>query len=116
MKDPDPIGTSLLWLFGIAVALIVLLVVLARATFAHSWYDPWCCNERDCAPIPFRAVEAGPDGWIVTLEPGDHPIVQSRVVHVVPYADMRPSQDGDFHACILHDKGAMRCFYGFVGG
>jgi len=75
-------------------------------------YDPWCCNGGDCAELPDDAVVAGPDGWIVTLKKGEHPMVHSpQVRHVIPYKTARPSGDGKFHLCLWPNENNARCFY-----
>lgn len=93
---------------GIAACVIVLTIGEARS---HSWFDPWCCDDRDCAVIPERTVKATADGYVVTLNPGDHPSVNSPVVHVVPYKDVRHSPDGTYAACLYPSQNVMRCFY-----
>ena len=35
---------------AIVAAAALLLVLTTRASRAHEFYDPWCCNESDCAP------------------------------------------------------------------
>jgi hypothetical protein len=91
------------------------LILIAFLAMGHSdggqVYDPWCCNHRDCAPIPASAVTAGPDGYRVTLRPGDHPLVRSPVSHLVPYGTERRADDGRYHACLYPSQDTMRCFY-----
>lgn len=92
----------------------ILLAALMAATpaTAHEWYDPYCCNDKDCAPIAQEHVEATEGGWRVTLGPGDHPMVKERRTFLVPYKDARPSADDAFHACIVFWRpDEMRCFY-----
>jgi hypothetical protein len=100
-------------------------IVYAEAHEAPSgWtYPTWCCNTRDCARIPARTVRAGRFGYEVVLEPGDHPMVPDGLAFLVPYtategsrAQLRISQDGDYHACILPVRGNRtepepRCFF-----
>ncbi len=74
----------------------ILFTLISSPAWAHSWYDPWCCNERDCTEYTGTVVE-GPDGY--KLENG----------LFVKYPDARVSQDSDFHICIYH--GELRCFY-----
>jgi hypothetical protein len=91
--------------------IMMLMLCGSVSAAAHSWYDPVCCSERDCAPIPYEAVEITDDGYLVTLRAGDHLMVSSTVVHVVAYADVLKSQDGEYHACLFPNQNVMRCFY-----
>jgi hypothetical protein len=89
------------------------------------WYDPWCCNLKDCAPIPDHAVTATDDGWLIQLQPGEHPMITEGTgpfSFVAPYMESgqtksygmtRRSKDEQFHACILHwmAEPSPRCFY-----
>ena len=78
-------------------------------------YEPFCCNgdanTGDCFQIPSETVKAGPDGYQVTLRPGDHPLVTAQQSWVVPYKDARPATDGAFHACLYPKETDMRCLY-----
>lgn len=94
---------------GLAVLALVLLVVLAVWALSHEWYDAACCNDRDCAPVPFSSVTEGHGGWTVTLEEGDHPLVHSHIQRTIPYESARDSQDDRFHACTL--GGGIICLY-----
>lgn len=111
-----------------AVAALVIWLATLSWLMAHQapsgWaYPAWCCNNRDCAQIPASAVRAGRFGYEVVLEPGMHPMVPDGFAFVVPYnategvkAQLRVSQDGDYHACILpvnHNRSEPepRCFF-----
>lgn len=94
----------------IALALVVLMFASPMVR-SHSWYDPYCCNARDCAPIPSSAVEITDDGYRVTLHAGQHPMVTQTVTHMVPFDEALDSQDGAFHACLYPTQNVMRCFY-----
>lgn len=87
----------------------------ARAHQAPSgWtYDAACCSTMDCAPVPASSVIATPDGWRVTLEPGEHPLVKRRAEWLVPYGSSKekPSPDGAFHACVGAKTGVLFCLY-----
>ncbi|GGK35824.1 hypothetical protein [Salinarimonas ramus] len=69
----------------------------AGAASAHSWYDAWCCDDRDCAPYPAALVSITDTGY--RLDDGT----------VVPFDEARTSKDGAYHRCVLH--GRQRCFY-----
>ena len=96
-------------------ALAYALLLLASPASAHSWYSSWCCrggpNGGDCAPIPLRSVELRPDGYLVTLQRGDHPLAGAGIQTFLPLGDrgILPSQDLEFHACIVGGK--VRCLY-----
>lgn len=64
---------------------------------AHSWYDRWCCDERDCAPIAAEQVVVTPQGYRVQDA-------------IVAFGDARVSMDRDYHVCRWPD-GSIRCFY-----
>jgi hypothetical protein len=106
-------GRPSLPVFWIFFAMFIVGVLLgATQALSHGWYDPYCCNDQDCAPIAPQHVAATEGGWLVTLGPGDHPMVKEPRTFLVPYADARPSGDDAFHACIvLWRPGEMRCFY-----
>jgi len=139
---PDPIMRRVYWnrlinaFVTSAPALLVWLVTLACVLFvlatsarAHEWYDPWCCNDHDCAPIPATSVKWTPHGWQVEVCKGDHPMMDHpeapacihgvfahpEEANVEPYVrPARWSQDRDWHACIVpgYEIGwNMRCLY-----
>lgn len=92
-----------------------LAFLAAPGARSHSWYDLACCAGNDCAPIPASAVNASRAGYSVTIRPGEHPLVKDKPVSgFVAYADARPSQDSEFHACIV--AGAIKCLYAPQGG
>jgi len=97
-----------------ALGAAVLLTFLASMVFAHEWYDPECCSDQDCAPIPVHAVEQLPDGkYRVTLRPGEHFMVSGKTFVGSPIS-VRNSMDGDYHACIVNYEMAdatLRCLY-----
>ena len=81
-------------------------------------YDPWCCNGRgphgDCAPVVARHVRSTAEGYVVTIRPGEHPMVRDHeVTHTIPYRDpaVRPSGDAEFHICLFPTAETVRCFY-----
>ena len=92
-------------------ALACALLLLASPASAHKWYSGWCCSGQDCAPIPLRSVELRPDGYLVTLQRGDHPLAGAGIQTFLPLGDrgILPSQDLAFHACIVGGK--VRCLY-----
>ena len=98
-------------LFGGLMMLASVFPSWAHTSKGGHVYRDFCCNLTDCAEIADEAVVAGPDGYIVTLRKGDHPMVVSDVVrHIVPYRNVEPSTDGKFHACLYPNETTMRCF------
>lgn len=80
-----------------AAALAAGLALGAGTAAAHSWYDPWCCSDRDCNPYPSAKVSVTDVGY--RLDDGT----------LVPFDEARTSQDGNYHRCVLN--GRQRCFY-----
>jgi hypothetical protein len=101
------------------MAFVLLTGIVAYAHEAPSglWrYDAICCDNRDCAPIDQRHVTVVPgEGYRVTLDVGDHPMVRQRVETLIPFKDARPSGDGEYHACVLGSSTRVRCLY-ITGG
>lgn len=88
---------------GGAVLAAIPALFMAGAAAAHSWYDLDCCSAKDCAPIPAAAVTVEPEGYRVTLRPGDHFMVTAPLTAFFAHGNpnLRPSQDGDWHACVI---------------
>jgi len=99
--------------------LLSALFILATAgqAVAHEWYDPTCCSDKDCAPIPFESVVVTGEGYEVTLLPGDHPLVRTPIKRFFPFGDedVLPSQDMKYHACVMPGSPSASpgiiCFY-----
>lgn len=76
---------------------------------AHSWYEPACCSDTDCAPLPAGAsVEPVRGGYVVRMTPDGAPVFFG-------YDKVRPSRDGEIHACIGPQSGTPFCLYMPVG-
>ncbi|WP_342361429.1 hypothetical protein [Terrarubrum flagellatum] len=106
--------------FLVRVAMLIAIAALCvSGSRAHEWYPAECCSGNDCAPISAQAVSETPDGYVVTIEPGSHPMWpqdgRAALVHVIAYKAARRSQDGRFHICI-GASGYLFCFYAAVGG
>jgi hypothetical protein len=85
-----------------------IIILAAKAALAHSWYSASCCSGKDCAAVPIESATWTPEGWIVELQPGDHPMVITHAIReLVPFAKERISQDGDFHACVRTEAAVM---------
>lgn len=104
----------------------LLLLALCAATssaMAHTapsgWdYDPACCSGRDCAPVASSMIRASPSGYLVEIPAGGHPFVSGQPLSVlIPYSDprVRPSGDGEKHACIGPSRHVF-CIYVPPGG
>lgn len=98
-----------------AIIAFLLLVLVASVVHAHAWYDAYCCNDEDCRPVSNAAegwseVELNSIGYVWTSS-------RSGIRHVIPHGDdrIRPSRDGEFHACELPDAALgyeyARCLY-----
>lgn len=68
------------------------------AAWPHSWYDPYCCSDRDCAEIDSSRVKITANGYLVDGK------------FVVPYASARRSQNSKYHACFPTPR-ELRCLY-----
>jgi len=101
--------------WGILVCLGILAVLGIVAGFAQAqehehgvdglpdWYDPTCCNQRDCRPVPDSDIEFStlPGGGIVArYKPTGNIFTQDR---------FKLSQDERYHVCIWN--GTSLCFY-----
>jgi hypothetical protein len=95
-----------------AAALIAAMAAKGRAHQAPSgWaYPIECCAGIDCAEVPAGAVKETPQGYRVTLSPGEHPMVKAPFAAVVPYASTRPAPDGAYHIC-LNPQLKVLCFF-----
>lgn len=88
------------------LVLAALAVAFAcTPAIAHSWYDPICCSDRDCEPLPDGAVTMQPEGYHVTYTGK----MGLRVDVIVPYEKAKPSQDGKFHGCATAER--FLCLY-----
>lgn len=91
----------------------LILVAASSVGLAHSWYDPACCDNRDCRPIPGEAVTITPQGYRVQHDGIDQ---------TVPFHDALPSRDAGWHICITIDGARIRrigkgtCLYAPLGG
>jgi hypothetical protein len=92
-----------------AVICLGLLITMTQVK-AHSWYDPECCSDKDCEPIPHETVQVTPAGylWAGIL---------------IPFAEARISMDRDYHVCrgvytgtLIQPSFKKPCFYAPMGG
>lgn len=90
----------------------ILAALLAAPAAAHEFYSGWCCNQRDCAPIPASSVTASPEGYVIVLRAGEHPMVTQDQRFVVAYdAKMQVAPDGRWHVCLYPTQAQLRCIY-----
>lgn len=108
-------GLITIWVMGILGALIFAYATMADAD-AHQaptgWAYPFeCCSNKDCGEIPASAVVEGPNGFVVTILPGQHDMVKDAPVqYLIPYGTEKPSPDGLTHIC-LNPALKMLCFF-----
>jgi hypothetical protein len=38
--------------------------LLLGLLLAHSFYDPWCCSDKDCHPVPCEEMAVRTDGAV----------------------------------------------------
>jgi hypothetical protein len=84
------------------IVLVIAAILLADPALSHSWYEPACCSDVDCAPVA--------DGMVEDMADGVH--VQG--YGVLSYADarLRWSQDDQDHMCITRDVShKLLCVY-----
>jgi hypothetical protein len=100
--------------------LAAIFILSASFAFAHTApsgmkYDAYCCKgtemHGDCAPIPFSDVQTTSKGWVITLHPGDHPMVTKVHVFTKEYGSERHSTDGQYHICLFPNENNVQCFY-----
>lgn len=103
----------MLALIGLLLATFIWIVALKPA-FAHDWYDPGCCNDKDCAPVPGLQVEWTDTRIVFTVPPGVHPMAPEGGVYYLNLSNesaMRPSQDMEWHLCIYPGATQVMCAY-----
>ena len=77
----------------------LLWALMPTPAGAHDWYPGWCCNDKDCRPLPAGAVRLTAGGWFI-VETGE----------TIPFEKAKPSLDNQFHRCEARN-GATRCFF-----
>jgi len=94
---------------SIAAAALAAFLSAVQAS-AHSFYDPFCCNERDCTPIPSGSIIETDFGYSVDYV---SPITGRHIKGMIVKGGLghRWSKDGGEHACERHDIDAPRCIY-----
>lgn len=105
-------------LIFVALYIAATVFFLSRPAAAHTapsgWsYDLACCSDQDCAPISSDLVRITDEGFVVTVAPGDHPLVTVPTTYVFPHGDprIRFSGDEDYHLCIGAYSKRGLCLY-----
>lgn len=107
---------------AITVLCVALWFAAAGAARAHTHngitYPPSCCNSAatsangDCAPIDGRYVTAKADGYHISLPVGAHPKLKTKgFVGIIPYPQVKPPLDHEYHICLSTDGGRVYCFF-----
>ena len=97
------------------------LAVMAPTASAHQAPSGWtyplaCCSNRDCTRIADDRVRITPDGYVVSLQPGDHDFVpEAAVTFPIPFDDAQHAPDGEYHICIDEQMNLLCFFAGAVG-
>jgi len=105
------------WKNFFLTALVLFFVYQCTPVFSHSFYDRWCCDDKDCAPYPAEKVIEEKGGWYLpefNLHLPFEGIPNSDVYRVDGTKVMEP-YDERYHLCEL-PKGHVRCFYPRAGG
>jgi hypothetical protein len=95
----------------LALALTIAAPAGAHQSSKGMHYDSWCCNGGDCDEIPGEAVKAEGSYFVITLNPGDHPLVTKTHTYEIHMLKVRPSKDGLHHACLWPTEETLRCLY-----
>lgn len=95
--------------------LIALVGILGSScAWAHGWYDPDCCSQKDCAPYHGEVRET-PQGYY--LPEFNQTIPYQRVRWTVPADEPEP-----YHVCVIEGRENgevfryIQCFYARMGG
>jgi hypothetical protein len=86
------------WLLAGSMALCIYILATAKV-LPHSWYDPECCSDRDCAPMTY--VPKPLPGGAYLLDTGE----------VVDRSKVKWSRDEHYHLCRNPGGGHIFCLY-----
>ena len=98
----------------LVLTVLFLLLALSATALAHEShkgfkYESYCCNgdaeTGDCQMIPTRSVRVTPDGYEVSLAPGDHRMVTRRHVFSWSQREARRSTVGRRNFGYLQSQG-----------
>lgn len=131
-RDSEPMSWTKGLIYGAIVATIIALFSIAftregRGQHAHNpndpghFYDYECCALNDCGPVPAENVAETPNGYVVRVKPGTHPMWKASetetLVLTFSYrtSKVKPSRDGNWHVC-FNAKLEPLCLYVTGGG
>lgn len=104
-----------IWLVGLAALVVAAAAAVAQhehPTGAAHWYDYDCCGLKDCEPISAGLVSVTDGKTYYTTSFGTYAVQPKTVVGDGPTVyetKIRPSKDGQTHACIYN--GQLWCLY-----
>jgi hypothetical protein len=99
---------------GYGAALVLGTAAGVRRAKAHDWYDRDCCSGFDCRPVSGVDTDGKPWSEIRQVEGGyEWTSSQSGKVHFFASDSpkVRPSRDGNYHACELPASQIAMCLY-----
>ena len=109
-------------IFGVALVVSyawVAWLILGGPAYPHEAPSGWrypmaCCSNKDCGMLPKGAVRETANGFVVTILPGQHDMVNDApATFAIPYGEEDLSPDGADHIC-LSPAHKVLCF--FTGG
>ena len=94
--------------------LSALATAFSAPAAAHWRYDPACCSDADCQPVPDGYIHETGDIIVVRVPAGAHkmwPIEKRATFYAeITRAELRQPLDGRWHVCIS-PGGALLCVY-----
>lgn len=98
------------FLKGYLTGIFVMTIICISINYAFSqplhthgtdvpdWYDPQCCNQQDCRPVPQEDVDyvLTPEGPGVLYKPTGY-------IFLSKYGKVKASQDERYHVCLRYD-------------
>ena len=75
---------------------ILMLFLTSSPVLAHSWFEKWCCSDRDCKPTPCEEIVETEKGW--------------KWKEYI-FKKVMPSQDNKCYTCITDYSKEPRCAY-----
>lgn len=87
------------WAVVLLAAMAIVLLLWAAGAVAHE------APKAGCAKVPGQDLQRFEGGYLLTVRPGDHPMVpphEGVVTHMVRHGDkrLRRSDDGKTYACL----------------
>ncbi len=109
-----PLIIATLSVIGTIAAMYAPLVKAHEAPTGWK-YEAYCCNGNehngDCQKIPAARVRVTSVGYLVEIRPGDHRLATVHHLFTIPFAEVRTSQDENYHLCLYPNENTPRCFY-----